>query len=169
MIYGNAEDFKTYLEERGFEVPETWDNEKINSALLVSSEWLDNHYENFWIGYKVDFHQERSWPRQSAVVMSFPSYTYTTDEIPTQVVQATCELARRELTNQGSLSVDYQPSVYNSVSVYNAVTVEYNPSITSAGDTQIQIPTVQNLMSLLIDPEKGSDLNGMSGKAVRVR
>lgn len=168
MFYGNAEDFQNYLLDRGFDIPVTWDDDKINSALLVSSEWLDNHYENFWIGYKVDFHQERSWPRQSAVVATYPSYTYGTDEIPLQVIQATYELARRELAEQGSLSVDYRPSAYSNVSVYNAVTVGYNPSVASAGDLQLQIPIVQDLMTLLIDPEKGSGSGGMSGKAVRV-
>ena len=103
--------------DRGFDIPVTWDDDKINSALLVSSEWLDNHYENFWIGYKVDFHQERSWPRQSAMVATYPSYTYGTDEIPLQVIQATYELARRELAEQGSLSVDYRPSAYSNVSI----------------------------------------------------
>lgn len=167
MVYGNASDFEEYLSSRGFEIPVDWDDEKINAALLVASEWLDSQYESMWIGYKVDYNQERSWPRQLAVVQTYPYYVYKTDEIPVEVIKATYEAAKRELTSQGSLQVDFQPSQYNSVSVYNAVTVEYN-SNASAGDMQTQIPIIQSLMSKLLDANKGANSNGLSGVAVRV-
>ena len=167
MVYGNAEDFQAYLTERGFEIPNDWDDEKINAALLVASEWLDSQYENLWIGYKTDYNQERSWPRQLAVVQTYPYYVYQTDEIPDEVIKATYEGARRELTAQGSLQVDFQPSQYSSVMVYNAVTVEYN-SNASAGDVQIQIPIIQSLMNKLLDSNKGAGNNSLSGVAVRV-
>ena len=95
MFYGNVDDFKEYFKARGKEVPETWTDEMIESALLVSSEWLDNQFENSWIGYKVEFEQERSWPRQSAVVQSFPYHVYDNTEIPEQVAKATYEAAAR--------------------------------------------------------------------------
>lgn len=167
MFYGNADDFESYFTERGFEIPSAWDEDKINSALLVSSEWLDNHYDSIWIGYKVKFGQERAWPRQNAMVLSYPSYTYKTNEIPVQVVQATYELAKRELTSPGSLSPDYEPVKYSKVSIKNAVSVEYNPAFSSAGDFQTQIPAVQSLMNILIDPTKNAG-DSMTGKAVRV-
>lgn len=167
MVYGNASDFEEYLSSRGFEIPVDWDDEKINAALLVASEWLDSQYESIWIGYKVDYNQERSWPRQLAVVQTYPFYVYGTNEIPDEVVKATYEAAKRELTSQGSLQVDFQPSQYNSVSVYNAVTVEYN-SNASAGDMQTQIPIIQSLMVKLLDSNKGANSNGLSGVAVRV-
>ena len=166
MIYGNAEDFQTYLTERGFDVPVTWDEEKINAALLVASEWLDSQYEDVWIGYKNTYEQERSWPRKLAVMQYHPRYVYGVDEIPVEVIKATYEAAKRELTSQGSLSTDYTPTPYTNVSVYNAVTVEYVTG-TSAGDVQIQIPIIQNLMSKLIDPNKTSGGNSLYGKAVR--
>ena len=128
---------------------------------------MDSQYENLWIGYKVDYTQERSWPRQLAVIQTYPYYVYQTDEIPDEVVKATYEAAKRELTSQGSLQVDFQPSQYNSVSIYNAVTVEYN-SNASAGDVQTQIPIIQSLMSKLLDVNKGANSNGLSGVAVRV-
>ena len=167
MIYGNARDFTDYLTSRGFEIPNDWDDEKINAALLVASEWLDSQYENLWIGYKVTFEQERSWPRQLAVVQFYPYHVYSTTDIPDQVVKATYEAAKRELTSQGSLQVDFQPSQYSSVSIYNAVTVEYN-SNSSAGDVQVQIPIIQSLMSDLLDSNKLGGGSSMSGVAVRV-
>ena len=63
MYYGNVDDFKTYCMSRGKSLPETWTDEMIESALLVSSEWLDGEYENIFIGYKANgYKQERSWP-----------------------------------------------------------------------------------------------------------
>lgn len=166
MYYGNAEDFKTYLTERGRDVSQTWTDEKIEVALLVASEWLDSQFENLWIGYKLDYKQERSWPRQMARVVTYPYYIFATDEIPEQVIQATYEAAQRHLTNPGCLQVDYRPSLYSSVSVYNAVTVEYN-SNASVGDAQMQIPVIQNLMDSLIDPDKNGNGNSLYGRAVR--
>ncbi|MBP5699084.1 MAG: hypothetical protein J6W96_06125 [Alphaproteobacteria bacterium] len=168
MFYGNADDFKTYLSERGQEVSDDWMDEDIDAALLVASEWLDSQYEDLWIGYKVTFEQDRSWPRRNAMIATYPYHIYSDTDIPNQVIQATYEAAKRELTKKGSLMVDYQPTQYQSVSIYNAVTVEYKDSVSSAGDIQVQIPVVQNLMSILIDPNKGADGNGLSGRAVRV-
>lgn len=168
MFYGNAAGFITYLEERGQDVPASWDNEDIEAALLVASEWLDSQYEDSWIGYKVTFEQERSWPRQNAMITTYPYHRYSNTDIPVQVINATYEAAKRELINKGSLLIDYKPTQYQSVSVYNAVTVEYKDSVSSAGDVQTQIPVIQNLMSILIDPNKGADGNALSGRAVRV-
>ena len=35
MFYGNAEDFKTYLTERGRDVSDTWTDEKIEAGVCV--------------------------------------------------------------------------------------------------------------------------------------
>lgn len=166
MFYGNVDDFKEYFTSRGKIFFETWTNEMIESALLVSSEWLDGQYESLWIGYKVDFKQERSWPRQSAQIQTYPYYVYKNDEIPEQVVKAVYEACFRELTKSGSLQVDFTPNKYKSVSVDGAISVEYN-DILYASESQIQMPVIQTLMSVLIDQSKGGN-NPISGKASRV-
>ena len=167
MFYGNVDDFKEYFTLRGKTIPDDWDNSKIESALLVSSEWLDHQFENSWIGYKVEFDQERSWPRQSAIVQSFPYHVYSKDEIPEQVVKATYEAAYRELTKQGSLQVDFTPNKYKSVSVDGAISVEYS-SVSYASDVQTEIPIIQDLMSILIDNNKSGAFSPISGKVSRV-
>jgi hypothetical protein len=164
MFYGNAEDFRTYNVARGREVPDAWDDTLIDSALLVASEYIDANYENSFIGYKTNgFTQERSWPRSNAQINTYPHYIFDNDVIPEQVVKATYEAAYREVTERGSLSVDYKPNEYKSVSVDGAISVEYN-STSNASDVQKQIPAVEKLLQFLT-VDGGS--NNVSGKVFR--
>lgn len=167
MFYGNAADFKNYLTERGKEVSQDWADSKIESALLVSSEWLDRKFESLWIGYKLTYDQLRSWPRQSAVTETFPSYVYKIDEIPYQVVDATYEAAFRELQKPGCLQVDFTPNKYKSVKVEGAISVEYNTGFTYASDIQNDFPIIDEIMSGLISTDKNGNYSPFSGKAVR--
>lgn len=164
MFYGNAEDFRTYNVARGREVPDAWDDTLIDSALLVASEYIDANYENSFIGHKTNgFIQERSWPRSNAQINTYPYYIFDNDTIPEQVVKATYEAAYREATERGSLSVDYKPNEYKSVSVDGATSVEYNFTNTSS-DVQKQIPAVEMLLQFLT-VDGGS--NNVSGKVFR--
>lgn len=167
MFYGNAEDFKKYHTSRGKQIPEAWDTSLIESALLVASEWLDFQYETSWIGYKKGgYNQERSWPRESAIVQYYPFNTIPNDEIPIQVVNATYEAAFREAENKGCLTTDFKQNKYKSVSISGALSVEYRTG--TAGDSQLEIPIVENLMSILLDDSSAGNFSNYSGKAVRV-
>lgn len=169
MIYGNADGFRKYFRLRGKALSESWTDEKIESALLVASDWLDSQFETSWIGYKTGgFDQERSWPRTAAVTASFPYHLFNNDEIPEQVIKATYEAAYREVKSNGCLQTDFLPTRYKSVSVSGAVSVDYNDFVLSAGDAQLEIPAVQSLMEPLLDPQKTGSLSVLSGKAVRV-
>lgn len=169
MIYGNADDFRQYITLRGSSQINDFDDDKLESALLVASEWLDSQYEPIWIGYKAQgYKQERSWPRLNAIVNSFPFYVYGKDEIPEQVIKATYEAASRELTSSGYLQIDYTPSLYKRATVEGAVSVDFNDLIYSASDIQTEIPVIQRLMDQLIDPQKTGVISSLSGQAVRV-
>lgn len=169
MTYGDVAGFREYMENRGKELSSIWTDDKISSALLVASEWLDSQYEAIWIGYKTNgFKQERSWPRTSAIVQAYPYYTFDKDEIPEQVVKATYEASFRELTSQGYLSVDFTPNKYKSVRVEGAIEVAYNSEIQQSSEIQTQIPIIENLMSLLIDPNKSGTFSSLSGGVTRV-
>lgn len=167
MIYGDATGFASYFEARGKELPGTWDDEAIEAALLVASEWIDGIYGSLFIGYKTDgFEQEREWPRTSATVCSAePRYTYETDAIPARVTKATYEAAFRQLTTPGSLQVDYIPGKYKSVTV-DVISVDYI-QFPSANDAQIQIGAVDTLLWPLLDTTRGqsSGLSGGVGRA----
>lgn len=161
--YGNVEDFKRYHTERNREIPEDWNDSYICSALLVASEWIDHNYGNLFVGYKTDgYRQEREFPRLSAYVNYYPYTTLKSDEIPREVEQATYEVAFREATNTGCLSMDFKPNNYKSVSVERAVSVEYNIS-TTGYDLQLQIPIVDKILSCLLINSESS----CSGKVVR--
>lgn len=170
MVYGNADGFKEYLGARGKSLNCAWNDDLINSALLVASEWLDTLYEDSWIGYKTNgYTQERSWPRKSATVKTmYGWYTFPDNEIPEKVVHATYEAAFRHLTDSNVLQPDFTPSKYKSVSVSGAISVVFSDMITSAADVQTQFPVIQGLMADLIDDTDGKDLSPLTGKAVRV-
>lgn len=169
MNYGNAEGFKEYLGSRGMSMNCSWTDDKINSALLVASEWLDGIYEGSWIGYKAGgYTQERSWPRKSAQIQSYPFYIFPENEIPEQVIKATYEAAYRQLGNGNALQTDFTPNRYKRVSVNGAISVEFDETVTSWSDVQTQIPIIQTLMNDLMNNDSSGSMSAMSGKAVRL-
>lgn len=167
MFYGSAAGFITYHEGRGKTIPGTWDTERIEQALLVASEWLDDMYDNLWYGYATDgFEQERKWPREVAKTNTFPQYVFTNTQIPNRVVSATYEAAFKECTAFGSLNVDFTPNKYNSVSIDNALSVEYAKNQTIQ-DVQVQIRIIDSLMQPLIDPSNEGSKSSLSGASNR--
>lgn len=158
--------FVEYHEARGREIPGTWDTDRINAALLVASEWLDNNYGPLFIGEKTaGFLQEREWPRMNAIVYTTPYYVFPTDAIPLQVTNAVYEIAFREATLPGSLNVDYKPNKYSKVSIDGAVSVEWN-GFNYASEIQLQISGINSLLAPLLEPSGTS--SALSGASERV-
>lgn len=153
--------FAEYHDERGRDVPGTWDDAKINAALLVASEWLDDTFGKSFIGEKTGgFLQEREWPRVNAVTRD-PRYSYAfpSDAIPVNVIKAVYEAAYREAQTPGVLLVDYTPEKFKSVSVDGAVAVQYR-QFSSASETQLSIPIIERLIHDLIYDDNGSSFSG---------
>ena len=169
MTYGTATGFAEYFAARGIALPGTLDDDAIDAALLVASEWIDHVYGPSFIGYKTDgFEQEREWPRKSAVIYStIPAYLYADTAIPNRVLSATYEAAYRQVITPGSLEVDYTPSKYTSVTVEGAISVDY-AAFSSSSEVQIQIGTIDKLLWPLLDDQAPSSMSGSSGPASRV-
>lgn len=167
--YGSVDGFKAYHLKRNNEIPATMDDEDIESALTVASEWIDHSYGNLFVGTKTGgFLQERQWPRISATVIQGRSiYTYPTDAIPFQVEYATYEAALRQAVNPGSLQADFTPGKYKSVTIEGAVSVEY-AGFTFASDAQTTYPIIQAWLADLIDPTSSGNLSIYSGSTTRV-
>lgn len=178
-FYGTAANYKAYVEARTGTAPAQADA-VIEAALLVASEWLDGKYASSFISapsnspirYGVGVYastyktggrdQIREWPR-----MGFTDrygYPIPNDQVPREIENATYELTKRHLATPGSLQVDVQPSAFKRVSVDGAVSVEY--AGLSAAELQLQIPVIDGILANLL--ASGSEISGMSGKAVRM-
>lgn len=164
-MYGTAAAFRTYHEARGRTIPVAWTDTSIEAALLVSSEWIDDKYDDVFVGFKTDgYTQTRAWPRSAAYSNTYPVYVFDEAEIPQDVIDATYEAAWREANTPESLNADFTPSKYNSVAIDGALDVEYNNSI-DAGDVQLQIVKVEAILRPLFDPLKRQ--SGLSGSTSR--
>jgi len=163
MTYGSRAAFIEYHESRGREIPGTWDNDYINAALLVASEWIDNIYGARFSGQKTGgFDQVREWPRLNAYADVPPTpHLFPDDEIPDRIVYASYEAAWRQATTPDSLQVDYTPGKYKSVSIDGALSVNY-AQFSQVADIQTQIGVVDSLLwPLLTGPSGiGSSLSG---------
>lgn len=162
MFYGNAEEYRKYHTERGRELPETLTDEQISAALLVASEWLDARYS--FSGFKTGGReQQRQWPRTNAYTNSYPVYFFKDNQVPSEIEKATYEVALRQLNSPDTLTTDYTPSKYKSVSVSGAVSVEY-AIFSGSSDTQTQIQIVDDILHDIVTSENAD----VSGKVDRV-
>lgn len=161
--------FTIYHEDRGREVPGTWDDGLITSALIIASEWIDNTYGPSFIGQKTGgFVQPREWPRLGAVINDARyAYVFPTDVVPEQVIDAVYEAAWRQANKPGALLVDYTPGKYKSVNVQGAVSVEY-AQFSSASEVQTMYPIIDQLLYWLIDGSSSGAMSSFSGAITRV-
>lgn len=162
-FYGNADDFIEYSDSRGRMVPAVWDTDRIEAALIVASEWIDNKYGDKFTGYRTDgYTQKRQWPRQAAFSNTLPPHNFATDEIPPELAQATYEAAFREAENPGSLNVDFTPDRYTEVAVEGAIRVKYTQNLQIA-DRQLQINIIDSILRYLIDETGSTNTLGGGG------
>lgn len=142
--YGTVNGYRVYCSARN-NLHSNESDDKILSALLVASEWLDATYRASFPGLKVGLReQEREWPRTGATDVY--GYAISENSVPTEVENATYEATHREIDNPGSLSVDYTPAKYKSASVQGAVSVEYR-QFDSAMEAQTRINVVDQILS----------------------
>lgn len=99
--YGDLEGFKAWADARGHSYPEG--DAEIEAALLRGTEYL-GRYHGRWKGVKSDPLQELAWPRRN--VRDEEGVLLPDDEVPTRVVHATYEAARRILAGD-----DLQPDL----------------------------------------------------------
>lgn len=145
--YGTAAGLIAYHAARGHVVAV---NDPVNTAaLLVASEWLDARYRSQFPGFKTGRRtQDREWPRSSAYDIEWQPIA--TDEIPTEVINATYEAAQRELDAPGSLTVDFVAGeTLRSLSVSGAVSLTF-AGANSAFDTQLTIPVVDMILAPIL-------------------
>lgn len=162
--YGSPAGFANYHNSRQNDISDFDDEEEIEAALLVSSEWIDNRYRMSFGGTKVGLRdQVREWPRDGA--LDIYGYPVSSETVPHEVEHATYEVALRHLKQPGILSLDFTPNKYQQVSVDGAVSVTF-ANFGSYSEIQTQFAIVNEILSALLDSRRmGSRL---SGEAIRV-
>lgn len=159
--YGSVASFKTYHTARGRDVA-AYGDPAIGAALLVASECLDARYQAKFPGFKIGQRaQIREWPRTGGI--DIYGYSIAVDTVPTEIENATYELALRQLQSPGSLSVDWTPNKYRRASVDGAVAVEY-ASFGSSTDIQTQFNVVDEILGPILT---ANDISPLSGGACR--
>ena len=99
--YASEDDFDTYVEDRNYTVT-VGDTE---TALVRATQVLDATYRKRFPGTRTNGRsQSLEWPRSGAT--DDADNTIADDEIPHEIIDATCELALRELASPGSTMPD---------------------------------------------------------------
>jgi len=163
-MYGTAAGFRTYFDDREIEYSAGWTDEFIEAKLLVASEWIDGRYRAAFPGQKTGLREQvREWPRTGA--FDVYGYVIQTDEIPREIEQATYEAALREAETAGSLSVDFTPSKYKSVSIDGALSVTYAGQ-SYGSEVQPQFARIDEVIAPVLTGNAA--LSSLSGYAARV-
>lgn len=158
-FYGTATGFKAYWLARGNNQAAT-DDDDVEVALLIGSEFIDRSYRSQWQGLKVGQREQiRDWPRSG--VIDRDGNSVASDVPPVELENATYEAALRQLTTPGIFFKDYTPSKYKSVSITGALSVEY--AIGGAWAFQTQTPMIGVILEPLLScGYGGSSLSGPS-------
>ena len=101
--YASEDDFDNYTDDRGYVVT-PGDTE---AALIRASRSLDAKYRRRYPGTRLlGRDQGLEWPRQDAT--DAEGNIIDENEIPEEIIDATCELALRELSSPGSTMPDLE-------------------------------------------------------------
>lgn len=167
VFYGNLADALDYHTERGNIVWLAADDDDQTAALLIASEYIDNNFRTAFPGVKVGFRdQEREWPRNGA--MDWLGYAILPPTIPIEILNATYEIALRQISKPGSLNVDFiQAKNVVSVRVESAVDVTYS-GVFDAQSAQVVMLNVQEILQpILVGNDYIALTSPLGGKSVR--
>lgn len=159
--YVSVADCVTYAENHGLAFSDD-DETAAEAALRRATTYLDNTYRARFPGYRRNFRaQALEWPRTS--VLDISGYPVPYDQVPIEIVNATCEAAVRELAAPGGLSPDVTPGGIAKSLKAGSVQIEY---AIGAGNAASQQP-VSTLIDGILGPLIGGIANIYSASAVR--
>jgi len=116
-------------------------------ALKRATQYLDNMYGARWKGIRSDEDQALDWPRYG--VTDHDGYGWDSDEMPTELLNATCEIADRIIDGDNPMADQSDTSTIRKQKVKAGPVeeeVEYAGSMTLGK----KYPTVEALLSPLI-------------------
>lgn len=147
LDYGTIAAFKDYHISRGRSVT-GYDDDEIEAAKLVASEWVDARGRGAFPGTKVGQREQvREWPRVGGTDAN--GYVIPANGVPFEIDAATYEATLRQLVAPGSLSIDWTPPKYKRVSVDGAVSVEY-ASFAFAADAQTRFSIIDDILAMVL-------------------
>lgn len=148
----NAESYATVAQATAYLAArakgDAWDAvEDKEAALRLATDYIEQTYRGRWIGDKKTNSQALSWPRDNA--MRQDEFEYIPGSaIPTEVVNACCEMALR--TASGDLLTDLDREVA-SESISGAVSVTY----AQGGSRQKRYEAVERMLRMLLTAGAG--------------
>jgi hypothetical protein len=128
-------------------------------AIVRATAWLDGRYRQRWQGYRrYGRNQALDWPRLE-VVDETAREAIEGNELPAEVVRATCEAAIRELAVPNSLNPDLERGGAVQRLKAGSVEIEY-----SAGAPAI---TTYRIIDELLAPLLSATAGGFTSRATR--
>lgn len=160
-IYGTLTEANTYHSDRGNSTWAAATEAARNEALLRASDYIDGRYRvrlttgrwrSAFVGERTDGRsQAREWPRTNAV--DYEGNEIPTDEVPTEIENATYEAALRELATPGSLSPDYTPSAQAMKEKVGPIEVQYRdnaPTQDNKTPNRPIVPAIDEIVAPLL-------------------
>ena len=147
--YSSVADCTAYAVARGLSFSAS-PEEDAEAALRRATAWLDGTYRARFTGQRSNGRdQALQWPRTDAT--DAEGNDIASDEIPVEIVQATCEAAVRELATPGALSPDVVPGqVIASAAVTGAVSVTYAGGGLGVDGQRTVATVIDDILSSLI-------------------
>lgn len=163
--YSSSVDCLAFATERGLVYTDDATGE---AALIRATAWLDASFRPYWPGARTNGRSQwLQWPRyntgSNAEVEDVDGNPIANDEIPMEVVEA-CQLAAiYEQANPGGLTpILKMVETIKSASVYQAVTVTYASSSSSAEDARTLLTSVTDALAQLIGDINRVQITGQS-------
>lgn len=155
--YVDEDTFDEYLDTRSLTVS---DGDK-EAALIRASTAIDARYSASYPGYqKSGRDQGLQWPRAAAYDVS--GWLIRDDEVPKEVIQATCEAAVRELASPGSMMPDLERGGQIQSLRAGSVGITYAANATA----KTTFTLIDGIMANILSSMGGSG-GGLFGTAVR--
>lgn len=146
--YVSASDCASYATARGLTFPAS-PADAAEAALRRATAYMDNTYRTRFPGQRKHFRlQALEWPRVGVVDMN--GFPISADEIPIEIVRATCEVAIRELADPGSMSPDVVPGEVSRRMKAGSVEIEYAIGGGGVASQQPVSPIIDGILAALI-------------------
>jgi hypothetical protein len=163
--YVSVSDCASYAVARGLTFPGTPEAEA-EAALRRGTAWLDGAYRGSFPGRrKKGRAQALEWPRVDAWDNTCPPEPIADDEIPVEIVHASCEAGIRELAAPGSLTPDVTPGKIKKSAKVGDIAVEYAIGAGTAQDQRPIVSIIDDILGSLLSISRGAALFGRAERA----